>query len=190
MEAREPPATYSEYSLLPEDGPRYEIIGGAGVLTPAPGIRHQIVVENIHYLLSRYVRENNLGRIHAAPVDVALSETDVVQPDLLYIQHSRLGLVKARGIFGVPDLVVEVLSPSNIKWDLARKLDLYTRYGVREYWTADPDNRTVDLWVSVGSPLDTRQVISAGGTVKSMVLPGLGLPLAEIFAGMDEIPEE
>ena len=190
MEVREPPASYAEYMRMPEDGPRYEIIGGVGVLTPAPGSRHQIVVENIHYILSKFVRENGLGRIHAAPFDVILSETDVVQPDLLFITRTRLGLMKARGLFGAPDLVAEVLSPSTVKWDLARKLDLYTSYGVREYWAVDPANRTVDLWMSVATPLDNREVISGGGTLASVVLPGLILPLVEIFAGVDEIPEE
>lgn len=190
MEVREPPATYAEYRRLPADAPRYEIIGGVGTLTPASSIRHQIVVENLHYLFSRHVRENGLGRIHAAPVDVVLSETDVVQPDVLYIERSRLGIVKTQGIFGPPDLVVEVLSPATAKWDLARKLDLYARYGVREYWAVDPENRTVDLWVSKESPLDLRRVIGGEEDVASTVLRGLVLPLAEIFVGVDEIPED
>ena len=77
MEFREPPATYAEYLLVPEDGPRYEIIGGVGSLTPAPDSRHQTIVDNLHFYLGKHVRERGLGRLYAAPFDVVLSETVV-----------------------------------------------------------------------------------------------------------------
>ena len=187
MEVHEPPATYTAYCLLPEDAPRYEILEGVGFLTPSPGGRHQKVSRNIERCLDRYVHLNKLGEIYHAPFDVVLAENDVVQPDIFYIKEERSDIAKDRGVFGTPDLVVEILSPSTAKRDLQQKLSLYERYGVREYWIADVENRTVDVWTSRENPLDTRRVAAAGGTIESRVLSGLAITLADIFAGVDEI---
>jgi len=188
LEVREPPSTYAEYCLLPEDAPRYEILEGVGYLTPAPGGRHHKVSINLELCLHQHVRARGLGEVCHAPYDVVLSETDVVQPDIFFVSSARIGIVRDRGVFGAPDLVVEILSPSNAWRDLQQKLLLYQRHGVREYWIVDIESRTVDAWTSRETPLDIRRVAGAGGTIESSVLPGFMMTLAEVFAGVDEIP--
>lgn len=187
MEVREPPATYSEYVLLPEDGPRYEILGGVGRMTPAPGVGHQIISANIQLRLQQFFRQTRLGVVYDAPCDVILSETDVVQPDIFVVLRQRLSIVRSKGVFGAPDLVVEILSPSAPGVDLKHKLALYEKYRVGEYWIVDPQNRTVDLWTSVSAPLDTRHVFAGDGVAQSSCWPELQIPLAEVFDGLEDI---
>ncbi|MGE5551370.1 MAG: Uma2 family endonuclease [Bacteroidota bacterium] len=190
MEVREPPATYTDYAALPETGPRYEIMGGMGTLSPAPDSKHQCISANLTAILHRHISPARLGLVFAAPCDVVLSETDVIQPDLLFVTEARKSIVKGRGIFGAPDLVVEILSPATRQRDTTEKYKLYARYGVREYWVIDPGDFTVVLWTSAGRPLDRRAVFAGGGEMESEVLPGLAVRLAEIFAGVEEIGEE
>jgi Uma2 family endonuclease len=85
----------------------------------------------------------------------------------------------------VPDLIVEVVSPTGMRRDFEWKLAIYAQYGVREYWIVDPKNRTVDIWTSGESPLDKRRVVAGDGVIsESAALPGLIIPLAEVFAGI------
>ena len=184
MEVREPPATYIAYRALPEDAPRYEIIAGAGSLTPSPNRYHQLVSARLYKRLSDFVEANELGEVYYAPFDVILSENDVVNPDILFVARARLAIIHYEGVFGPPDLVVEIISPTSTRRDLEQKLALYARYGVREYWIADPASQTVDIWISAGAPLDTRQVLAGEGTLVSGILPGLEIPMSRIFAGL------
>ncbi|MGQ9779127.1 MAG: Uma2 family endonuclease [Bacillota bacterium] len=186
MEVREPPASYTEYCRLPEDAPRYEIIKGVGYLTPSPGARHQMVRANLGFFLYQYIRSRNLGEVYFAPFDVVLSETDVVQPDILYIAEDRLEIVRERGVFGAPDLVVEILSPAHTGRDRQEKLDLYQTYGVKEYWIVDIENRTVEVWISRIAFLDTRHLYREG-KIRSDLLPGLEIGMEEIFTGVEKI---
>ncbi|MGE5552059.1 MAG: Uma2 family endonuclease [Bacteroidota bacterium] len=188
MEVHEPPATYAEYRLLPEDAPRYEIIEGVGYLSPSPGGRHQRVSANVMRALDRVVHRGKHGQLFAAPLDVVFSEENVVQPDILFVARDRTAIIRGRGIFGAPDLVVEILSPSNAAREFQQKFSLYREFGVREYWIIDLENRTVDVWTGKEQPLDTRRVIAGDGTVGSGVLPALAVGLDEIFEGVDEIP--
>lgn len=190
MEVREPPATYAEYCQLPEGAPRYEILRGVGMLTPSPGTRHQTVCSNLGWRLYQYVKEYAAGRVFFAPYDVILSEKNVVQPDILFLSREKSHLVKERGLFGAPDLVVEVISPGSARRDLQQKLSLYAEYGVAEYWAVDSANRTVDLWSSRKAPLDERRIITGEGSLQSEVLPGFTVDLPEIFAGIDAISME
>lgn len=189
MEVREPPASYGEYRDLPDDAPRYEIIGGVGYLTPSPGGRHQIVSANLQYRFYQFVQARRLGRVFVAPFDVVLSERDVVQPDLLYVSGGRREIVRERGVFGAPDLIVEIVSPSDPGRDFQRKLALYRQYGVREYWIVDVANRMVVLWLSRKAALDTRRAAAEDGGLESAVLAGFAINLAQIFEGVDQILE-
>jgi len=189
VEVREPPVSYSEYRDLPDDAPRYEIIGGVGYLTPSPGGRHQIVSANLQYRFYQFVQAHRLGRVFVAPFDVVLSERDVVQPDLLFISGGRWEIVRERGVFGVPDLIVEIVSPSDPNRDRQGKLALYRQYGVREYWIVDLPNRAVDLWLSRETALDTRRVTAKDDCLESAIMPGFTIRPDEIFEGVDQLSE-
>src|SRR6185312_9670042 len=78
------------------------------------------------------------GRLFFAPFDVYLSDYNVLQPDILYISERRKAIVRPDGVYGAPDLVVEVLSPSNARLTRTKKCATYARFGVKEFWLVDP----------------------------------------------------
>ena len=172
--------TYRDYLLLPE-GDRRELIEGDFYVVPAPSIRHQTVVANLGTLLRELVRRNRLGIILWAPTDVVLSPETVVQPDILFVSNERRGIIMEANVSGAPDLVVEILSPGTAERDRELKLNLYARYGVREYWIVDPEDETVEVMeLGPEGPLDVRRYDA--GSVESRLLPGLSVTLDDIFA--------
>lgn len=142
--------TYHDYAALPDDGRRYELHDGALSVTPSPGTRHQRISANLGDMLRAYVKERGLGEVLYAPLDVILSETTVVQPDLVWIDASRRGLVTERGVEGPPALVVEILSPSSRTIDRVTKPHLYARHGVPHLWLVDPEARVVEAFALEG----------------------------------------
>jgi len=138
--------TYADYAALPDDGRRYEVHEGELWVMPAPNIRHQRVNLNLCDVLLHHVRSQRLGEIFVAPVDCILTDTTVVQPDIVFVDALHASRVTERAIEGAPTLVVEVLSPSTERTDRGRKLDLYARHGIRYYWIVDPDRRIIDAY--------------------------------------------
>ena len=138
--------TYRDYAALPNDGRRYEIHDGELSVTPAPSPWHQDVVLNLATLLRAHVAALGLGKVFVAPIDVILSDTSIVQPDVVYVAIDRLALITRRGIEGAPTLVVEVLSPSTTVSDRHTKMQLYARHGIPWYWLVDPDPRTTEVY--------------------------------------------
>ena len=142
--------TYSDYAALPDDGRRYELHQGELSVTPSPGTRHQDAVLALGSLLREHVRSRRLGKVFVAPTDCILSDTTVVQPDVLHIAADRLSIISERGIEGAPTLVVEVLSPSTARLDRDRKMKLYAEHSVPYYWIADPESRSIEAYALAG----------------------------------------
>jgi Uma2 family endonuclease len=140
--------TFEDYLSIPEDrAHRYEIIDGELFVTPTPVPRHQQVVMNISRILSTLALEYRLGEVYGAPITVRLRDDRVTEPDVTFVRTGRLGLVDERkGILGPPDLVVEVLSPSNRDYDRTLKRKRYMASGVAELWIVDADEDTLDVW--------------------------------------------
>jgi len=136
--------TYADYAAIPNDGRRYELHEGELSVTPSPSPTHQRVVLNLAAMLREHVNSRGLGEVFVSPIDCILSQTTVVQPDVVYLDRPRLAAVSSRGIEGPPTLVVEVLSPSTVQIDRAVKLQLYARHGVVHYWIVDPDSRRIE----------------------------------------------
>ena len=137
--------TYEDLQSLPADGNRYEIIDGDLVVSPSPAFWHQEVLKRIFLVLQRALEETGVARVYFAPLDVILSPTRVVVPDLLVVREERRSILEAHGAVAAPDLIVEVLSPSNIRHDRVTKRRFYARNGVREYWIVDPDAETIEV---------------------------------------------
>jgi len=140
---------YREYCCFPDDGWRHEIIDGDHVMTPAPSTTHQTVSKRLQHQLYTQIELAGLGLVFNAPIDVQLTEHDIVQPDLvvvLKVPIDRTRMITQTKINGVPDLVVEILSPSTAAIDTALKKQLYERTGVAEYWIADPDNQRLERY--------------------------------------------
>lgn len=137
-----PPRTIMEvYKMLPE-GTLAELINGQLYMSPAPNTNHQRVSGKIGFLLRSYVENHSLGEIFDAPYDVYLDkENNAVQPDIIFVSTQNTSIVKSHGIVGVPDLIVEFLSPSINTHDLVTKKELYEKFGVKEYWIIDPSTK-------------------------------------------------
>ena len=154
--------TYEDYAALPDNGLRYEVHEGDLSVTPSPGTPHQEISANLGDVLRAHVKQRSLGTVLYAPLDVILSNTTIVQPDLIYIDPGRQAIVSRRGIEGAPTLAVEIISPSTPRIDRVTKLQLYARYRVPYYWIVDPDARTIEAYELSGDGY--RLVTTARGT--------------------------
>jgi Uma2 family endonuclease len=172
--------TYADYAKLPDDGCRHEIIEGEEFVTPAPNADHQDVVLNIASLLKAHVAAQKLGRVFVAPFDVLLSRHDVVQPDVLFVSKRRASIITKAHVKGAPDLVVEVVSPTSVSIDRVRKLNLYERAGVREYWIVDSAAEALEIH-EFGSVRRTR-IVRDFDTFASALLPGVKLKASAFSA--------
>ena len=173
--------TYHDYLLLPDDGRRFEIIEGDLCVTPAPVTRHQIIVGRLLHVLLSYLDTHPIGTVLTAPCDVVLSNTDIVQPDLLYVQNNSKAQVTAQNVQGPPDMVVEVLSPGTAARDRNLKRKRYEYFGVQEYWLVDPDLNTLEILA-----LHTGQYVQVcfatrPATYTSVLLPDLTLDLSHLL---------
>jgi Uma2 family endonuclease len=174
--------SYDQYLLLPENGKRFQLFDGElAEMTPAPTPRHQKILGEIYLRLASYDEAKSLGSVYIAPIDIRFDEYTVVEPDLLFIRKERLHIVGERAILEAPDLVVEVLSPSTFYDDLRRKMDIYSRFGVLEYWIADGERQTLELYERKGAVLELRRKFERSETLESALLPGFRLPLKDIF---------
>ena len=175
---------YSDLVALPEDGKRHELIDGEHYVSASPTFRHQVVSRNVFRLIDGFVRPRRLGEIYYAPLDIFLSERDVVVPDLLYVRRERLAILEERFVRGAPDLAVEVLSPSTRRIDLRVKRLAYRKFGFGEYWIVDPVPETIAVFRGEGDWLEpaARMSRAAGPqTLTSPLFPGLILTPGEIF---------
>jgi Uma2 family endonuclease len=130
------------FNMLPE-GTRCEVIDNTLYMSPSPGTNHQDILGDIFFYIKQCIKQNQVGKVFIAPLDVYLSdEADVVQPDIVYISKEKSGIIKKKGIYGIPNLVIELLS-SNKEYDTRKKFDLYQRNRIPEYIIINPDTKEV-----------------------------------------------
>lgn len=139
---------YSDYAAIPDDGKRYEVLDGRPRLMPSTDPFHQRVSRRLQRQLEDYFEARSLGEVFNAPIDVILSNHDILQPDLVVV--ARPEQVSNRGIEGAPLLVVEILSPSSFGTDKGIKAARYTALGVLHYWIVDPDAQRIECFRSRG----------------------------------------
>jgi len=176
--------TYDDFVHFPDDGKRHELINGEHYVTPSPNTRHQRILGNIHFLIRAWLEAHPTGQLFFAPLDVVLSDIDVVEPDLLYLSNERAAQVLTPlHAKGVPELVVEIASKGTRKRDETIKRRLYERAGVSEYWIVDPEIDVIRVYrregEGFGRPLELSR--EASDVLVTPLLPGLELPLARVF---------
>jgi Uma2 family endonuclease len=150
-------------------------------MTPAPQTRHQIVSRNIERILLNYIEDNDFGQLFYAPIDVVLSETTIVQPDILYIRKEREGIIKKNFIEGPPDLIIEILSPGNEKLDRITKMKHYAMFGISEYWLIDYEVRILEQNVLRGQIFERTGIYTE--EFSPSIFPNLTIRLSQIFKG-------
>jgi Uma2 family endonuclease len=176
--------TYEDYLRLPDDDNRYEIIEGVLYMVNAPGFDHQYAVSELHLQMGSFVKSRKLGIVLMAPFEVHLSEKSrPVQPDLFFVAAGREPKAGAQFFDGVPDLIVEVLSPNTMRTDRLVKFDAYERARVREYWIVNPDTHTVEIYT-----LDEHGLYALLGqfgaedSAYSSILEGFRIAVAGLFS--------
>ena len=172
--------TYQDYCNAPEDK-RYELLDGELVVSPSPTEPHQHVLGNLYLKLALFARERRLGRVYLSPFDVVLTDTDVVQPDLLFVSPQRAHIITVDNVRGAPDLVIEILSPSTATRDRTFKHSLYARHGVREYWLVDTEARTIEVMAIGEHGFESAALYREGQRLTSQVLAGFRLDPSDIF---------
>ena len=176
--------TYDDFVSFPDDGLRHELIDGEHYVTPSPNDKHQTLLGNLYLLLGNWLRVHPIGKVWLAPFDVVFSRFDVVEPDLLYVSNERRArILTDANVQGTPELVVEIGSPSTRRRDETVKRQLYDRAGVLEYWFVDAKIDSVQAYRREGDRF-ARPVefsLDAGDVLTTVLLPGLELPLSEIF---------
>ena len=173
--------TFRDLWHAPDDGNRWEIINGEVYGSPPPEIIHQSVVRNLAVILHLHVSEHGLGIIWFSPVGVVLEKPSGVQPDITFVSKARMSIVQDKGVFGAPDLVVEVLSPSTSARDRGIKKDAYERSGVQHYWILHPKKHTLTAFVLERGQYVAEAELAAAQTFRPSLFPGLAIPLAKIW---------
>ena len=175
--------TYEDYACLPDEGVRFEVVEGYLYMSPPPRTEHQSISGTLHGLIWSYLKTHPLGRILYAPVDVILPDRATnVQPDLVFVSIANAGIIGEMNIVGVPDLLVEILSPSNISHDRRLKFRVYAEAGVREYWIVSPRQQTIEVWVLAGHVYTLFGKFRGDDMVRSEVLAGFSVNAGEVFA--------
>jgi Uma2 family endonuclease len=176
--------TYEDYAQLPEGAP-YQLIEGQLVMAPSPRVYHQLIVGALYRALHAHVHQHDLGEVFVAPVDVYLSETTTLVPDVIFVAAARRAIIGEMKIEGAPDLVMEVLSPSTAYYDLKEKKRLYEQHGVREYWLVDPEADDVEIYRLDEDQGENQYALHQRavetGAVTSALLDGFAVDLADLF---------
>jgi len=163
-----PPKTIREvWESLPE-GTLCQLINDKLVMSPAPIDIHQVILNKINIDISIYLRKNSIGEIRIAPYDVHFSKENILQPDILFLKNENIYKIKSRGLFGAPDLVIEILSPATSHLDFDDKKAIYEKYGVLEYFIVKPNSKSVTSFLLKNKEYVEQKI--AKGTIKSALL--------------------
>jgi len=152
--------------------------------TPAPSTRHQDAVLELGAALLAHTKRHG-GRVFVAPTDVFFSDTNVVEPDVLYVRPGNVGRVEVRFVRSAPDLVVEVSSPSTRRLELVRKRALYERFGVPEYWYVDLEADRVEVHRLEGERYVVPQLRSRHERLETPLIPGFGIAVGDLLGPSD-----
>jgi Uma2 family endonuclease len=165
---------------LPDDGKRYELVGGELLVSPAPSYQHQRALRLLYELVAPYVHDNVLGEVLWSPADIEFAPDTILQPDLFVVPEPLAGHVTQWRDIDTLLLVVEVLSQSTAFGDRNRKRPEYQKKRIPEYWIVDLDARIVECW----RPDDSRpEILSEQLTWQpSHHIPALSIVLPKYFA--------
>jgi Uma2 family endonuclease len=174
--------TYADFLSFPDDGRRHELIDGAHYVTPAPLTVHQRLLGALYVELHQYLEHHPIGEVFLSPLDVVLSDHDVVEPDLLLVLDEQSHIVTEKHVVGAPALVIEILSPATRARDAGLKRRLFERAGVREYWLVDPRDATIAVYRAREGELRPAGTLAANDTLMSPILSGFTLSLGPLFS--------
>jgi len=179
----EPLITVADLDNYPDDGNRYELIGGRIFVSGAPDISHQLILRDVLFEIAIYLKERPIGRV-VPGVGTILSNYDLVIPDIAFVRSERWNeIASGEWLAGAPDLIVEVLSlgVENRERDLQIKRQLYAKYGVMEYWVIDCEDKSVLVFRLRGEMLEKMATVRGKDKITTYVLPSFDLEVSAIF---------
>lgn len=163
-----PPRTvYEIWESLPE-GTLCQLVNNNLVMSPSPVNAHQVVLNKINFQILCFLEVSKVGELRIAPFDVHFSKRNIFQPDIIFIANESLHKIESKGLVGVPDLVIEILSPGTAHIDMGEKRDVYEQYGVKEYFIVDPATKTVTSFVLQGKEFN--EIETTIGIINSKLL--------------------
>ena len=173
--------TVADYSLLDEGAP-FQLINFDLVMSPSPNPLHQQIQFALSEIIVLYhIKLGRKGQWMYAPMDVKFDEGNVLQPDILYISEERKTEIIKDRVEGAPDLIIEILSPSNAYYDLRQKKDIYEKYGVKEYIIIDPIDKNADLYILKAGVYNLHQRARVNEFLNSVLLPGFDIEINNLF---------
>ncbi len=172
--------TVADYRALPE-GSLYQLIEGELIMTPAPKLIHQDIARNLVRTFLDFLKENPVGKVYFAPVDIYFNNENVYQPDIVFISKDRLHILKEDGVYGAPDLIIEILSPATAYYDLRIKFKVYEQHGVKEYWIVDPELKEMEIYQLQNNKFVFVEKAEKEAKIKSTLLSGLEVGLKDVF---------
>jgi Uma2 family endonuclease len=176
--------TYADWVALPDDGNRYEVINGVLFMTTAPHSFHQWVIRRLERFVGIPAEDQQLAFAFSAPIGVLMPGCDPVQPDYVVVRFERQALFRDGRIYGVPDLIFEIASPSTRAYDLRVKLPAYAAASVPEYIIVEPSTRTLQQYVlDVPGRYAAPRIASGDHTVSLQSLPAISFRLSDLFDG-------
>jgi Uma2 family endonuclease len=173
--------TWDDIKDWPESPGRTELVDGRLVMSPVPSMKHQRISDRLSWKLGPFVQRRDLGWFYGHPIHIVLDEHVHYEPDLCFIRKGRVVDPDGVKFHGPPDLIIEVISESNREHDTVTKFGDYARYGVREYWLADPATNEIQVWALESGQYAAVGTFGRGQRVTSRVLDGLKLDPAQVF---------
>jgi Uma2 family endonuclease len=161
---------------FPHDHVRRELFNGELLVATTPTTRHQGVVSHLIYGLGQHP-----GRVYPPLTYVYLSDTDMVQPDVLYLRPENIGKVEDSFIRSAPDIVLEVCESETWRLDVRRKRNLYEKYRVPEYWIVELDADRVEVYRLEGDSYPTPTLFTRNATLTTPLIPGFALPVDDLL---------
>jgi Uma2 family endonuclease len=177
------PLTVEYLETLPDDNNRYELIAGELIVSHAPSLPHQLVLQRLETAIANYLEQNSIGIVVPGP-GVIFSDYDSVIPDLAFVTHEQWDKIVANGRFiAAPNLVVEVLSPGKTNWnrDFELKRRLYAKFAVEEYWIVDTENHQLTVFRLRGQVLEKANTLQNDDKLASPLLPDFELNISSLF---------
>ena len=160
----------------------YELINGILMRRASPKTDHQRILRRLALAIGAFLEKNSMGEFFFAPFDVFFDDYNQAQPDILFVKNERSFIIHPTDcVTGAPDLVVEIISPGSVRQDRVDKKVLYEKFGVREYWIIDPNNRAVEIYILQNDQFAAHQLLEAEGKITSTILVGLDFDVKDLF---------
>jgi Uma2 family endonuclease len=179
----EPLLTIADLDALPDDDNRYELFEGELFMSRAPGVSHQRVLGNIYALIRAYLVQHSIGEVLLTP-GVIFDNLNSAIPDAIFMTNQRKReIISGERLVSAPELMIEIVSPGkeNERRDRVVKRQVYAKHGVKEYWIADPQNKSLEIYRLKRHILALAETLMEEDRVTTSLLPGFECKASQIF---------